>query len=181
MQEYILIEQNLKILRKLTERGKLDRSWSSVEESLPPFLRAVLLADGTVTSLISAFMGEEIDVVTVEQTFIKMPDELNFLELEKDATAFVRKVNLIGRTTNKEYASAESLLNPALIGTDLFRALTDEGVGMGEVLRNNARGSYREIINIDDTLTKIAERTYAVYLDGRPSILITEAFIIDNF
>ena len=103
------------------------------------------------------------------------------LELEKDATAFVRKVNLIGRTTNKEYASAESLLNPALIGTDLFRALTDEGVGMGEVLRNNARGSYREIINIDDTLTKIAERTYAVYLDGRPSILITEAFIIDNF
>ena len=67
-----MIEQNLKILRKLTERGKLDRSWSSVEESLPPFLRAVLLADGTVTSLISAFMGEEIDVVTVEQTFIKI-------------------------------------------------------------------------------------------------------------
>ena len=76
-----MIKKNVKILRKLTEEGKLDRSWSSVEESLPPFLRAVLLADGTVTSLISAFMGEEIDVLTVEQSFIKMPDELSFLEL----------------------------------------------------------------------------------------------------
>ena len=70
---------------------------------------------------------------------------------------------------------------PALIRTDLFRALTDEDVGMGEVLRNNARGSYREIINIEDASSKIAERTYAVYLDRRPCILITEAFIIDNF
>ena len=52
---------------------------------------------------------------------------------------------------------------------------------MGAVLRNKAQGSYREIINIDDTSTKIAERTYAVYLDRRPCILITEAFIIDNF
>ena len=176
-----MIKNNVKILRKLTEKRKRDRSCSSVEESLPPFLRAVLLADGTVTSLISAFMREEIDVLTVEQSFIKMPDELSFLELKKDATAFVRKVNLIGRTTNKQYASAESLLNPALIRPDLFRALTDEDVGMGEVLRNNARGSYREIINIEDASTKIAERTYAVYLDRRPCILITEAFIIDNF
>ena len=176
-----MIQKNVKVLRKLTEKGKLDRSWSSVEESLPPFLRAVLLADGTVTSLISAFMGEEIDVLTVEQSFIKMPDELSFLELKKDATAFVRKVNLIGRTTNKRYASAESLLNPALIRTDLFRALTDEGVGMGEVLRNNDRGSFREIINIQDASTEIAQRTYAVYLDRHPSILITETFIIDNF
>ena len=110
-----------------------------------------------------------------------MPDELSFLGLAKDDTAFVRKVNLIGRTTNKEYASAESLLNPALIGTDLFRALTDEGVGMGDVLRNNARGSFREIINIQDASTEIAQRTYAVYLDRHPSILITEAFIIDSF
>ena len=180
-QEYILIKKNVRILRKLTEKGKLDRSWSSVEESLPPFLRAVLLADGTVTSLISAFMGEEIDVLTVEQSFIKMPAELSFLELEKDANAFVRKVNLIGRATNKQYASAESLLNPAFIEEDLFRALTDEGVGMGAVLRNNAQGSYREIINIDDTSTKIAKRTYAVYLNGRPCILITEAFTVDNF
>ena len=176
-----MIKQNVKILRKFTERRKVDRSWSSVEESLPPFLRAVLLADGTVTSLISAFMGEEIDVLAVDQGFIKMPEELSFLELEKDATAFVRKVNLIGRNSNKQYAAAESLLNPALIGTDLFRALTDDVVGMGEVLRNNAQGSYREIINIQDTSTKIAKRTYAVYLDRRPCILITEAFNIHNF
>lgn len=176
-----MIKANVKILKELTEKGKLERDWSSVEESLPPFLRAVLLADGTVTSLISAFMGEEIDVITIEQGFIKMPDELRFLGLEKDDTAFVRKVNLIGRTTNKRYASAESLLNPALIGTDLFRALTDEGVGMGDVLRNNARGSFREIINIQDASTETAQRTYAVYLDRHPSILITETFTINNF
>ena len=175
-----MIKNNVKILRKLTEKRKLDRSCSSVEESLPPFLRAVLLADGTVTSLISAFMGEEIDVLTVEQSFIKMPEELSFLELEKDANAFVRKVNLIGRTTNKQYASQGKLAQSSFYRKICF-ALTDEGVGMGAVLRNKAQGSYREIINIDDTSTKIAERTYAVYLNGRPCILITEAFTIDNF
>ena len=177
----ILIETNIKNLRRLTEREKLNMNWMSVDKSLPPFLRAVLLADGTVTSLISAFMGEEIEVITNQQGYLPMSDNLSYLKLSKGDKAFVREVDLIGKTSNRCYASAVSLLNPILIRDDLFRALTDDCVGMGAVLRNEARGSYREIIDIDDSLIDTARRTYAVYLDSLPSILITEAFNIDNF
>jgi len=176
-----LIEADVQNLKRLTERKQIDMNWMSVDKSLPPFLRAVLLADGTVTSLISAFMGEEINVIINQQGYFVMPDNLTYLKLSKGDKAFVRKVDLIGKTTNKCYASAKSLLNPILIRDDLFRALTDDRVGMGAVLRNEARGSYREIIDIEDFSKTIANRTYAVYLDRYPSILITETFSIDKF
>ena len=79
----ILIEANIKNLRRLTEREKLNMNWMSVDKSLPPFLRAVLLADGTVTSLISAFMGEEIEVITNQQGYLPMSDNLSYLKLSK--------------------------------------------------------------------------------------------------
>jgi chorismate-pyruvate lyase len=47
---------------------------------------------------------------------------------------------------------------------------------MGDVLRNSARGSYREILDVRALDDERMARTYTVVFDSNPAILITEVF-----
>ena len=148
---------------------------------LPPFLRALLVADGTVTRLLSAYFAEDIAIGTQEQFEFDMPSPLSHLHLEAGDPAFIRRVELLGSESGRRYASAISLLNPATLDTKLFHELIDENVGMGEVLRNSARGSYREVLDIRRESEDSVTRTYAVILATRPAILISERFYLASF
>lgn len=143
---------------------------------LPPFLRSLLVADGTVTLLLSAYFREDIVIETSRQSMLVMPSDLPVLGLRAMGEVFIRQVQLLGSVSGKCYAIATSLINPAHLPSDLFEALIDENVGMGEVLRNSARGSYREVLHICQVSEGIMRRTYAVFLQQRPAILITEDF-----
>lgn len=143
---------------------------------LKPFLRALLVADGTVTLLLRAYFDEDVLVETTSQSSFTVESMLPHLGLAKGDEAFFRKVELTGSKTGHTFAEATSVLNPAALKPALFEALIKEDVGMGDVLRNSARGSYREILDVralDDT--RMA-RTYTVVLDSQPAILITEVF-----
>lgn len=143
---------------------------------MKPFLRALLVADGTVTLLLRAYFDEEILVETTGQSSFVLEFALPHLGLEQGDDAFFRQVKLIGRKTGHTYAQASSVLNPAALKPELFAALIKEDVGMGEVLRNSARGSYREIFDVRTVDDSRMARTYAVLLDANPAILITETF-----
>ena len=110
-----------------------------------------------------------------------MPSPLSHLHLEAGDPAFIRRVELLGSESGRRYASAISLLNPATLDTKLFHELIDENVGMGEVLRNSARGSYREVLDIRRESEDSVTRTYAVILATRPAILISERFYLASF
>ncbi|MBO6556364.1 MAG: DUF98 domain-containing protein [Pseudomonadales bacterium] len=148
---------------------------------LPPFLRALLLADGTVTRLLGAYFAEEIAIRTLAQREFTMPADVSHLRLTEGDSAFIRQVELVGGDSGSSYASAISLLNPAMLEAKLFHELIDENVGMGEVLRNSARGSYREVLDVRRETQDTVTRTYAVILASRPAILITEKFQIGAF
>ena len=149
--------------------------------ALDPFLRALLVADGTVTLLLSAYFAEAVQVVTLSQDTFLLDRELPPLQLRAGDEAFHRTVRLQGARSGRYFAGATSLLNPAALDPTLFRALIREDVGMGEVLRNAARGSYREVLEVRRTGPDSVSRTYTVRLDGRPTILITENFNIPVF
>ncbi len=149
--------------------------------NLPPFLRALLVADGTVTRMLTAFFAEPIHVRTQNQAPQVMPSSLPQLALNQGDDAFVRTVELRGSESGVCYATAVSVLNPAYLDAALFRELIDEHVGMGEVLRNSARGSYRELLDIRQQKAEQISRTYAVVLAGHPAILITENFEKSSF
>ena len=151
------------------------------DPGLPPFLRALLVADGTVTLLLSAYFGEEIRVQTITQMTQTMPQKLALLGLRPSDEVFYRAVKLYGASSGNQYASAVSLINPNGLNPGLFEQLIDENVGMGEVLRNSARGSYREVLDIRASSSEQVQRTYLVYLEGQPAILITERFNTDCF
>jgi chorismate-pyruvate lyase len=148
---------------------------------LPPFLRSLLVADGTVTLLLQAYFDESIEVQMLEQRGTEVSSDLAFLGLKLQDTAYYRRVMLTGQASHRTYAEALSLLNPARIHPDLFGQLIDERVGMGEVLRNSARGSFREVLDISRVSDSEVKRTYAVFVEQHPAILITECFQISAF
>ena len=143
---------------------------------LQPFLRALLVADGTVTLLLRAYFDEPIVVATTAQSGWVAETALPHLGLLVGDNAFFRQVDLIGGSSRHTYAQATSVLNPAALPPALFAALIKEDVGMGEVLRNSSRGSYREILDIRVVDEERIARTYTVTLDKRPAIIITEVF-----
>ena len=103
------------------------------------------------------------------------------LHLDVGDDAFIRSVNLTGSSSNRQFASAVSLLNPANMPVGLFSELIAEHVGMGEVLRNSSKGSFRQILTIEQPDKHHMRRTYQVSLEGQPAILITETFTLAYF
>ncbi|MBT4492399.1 MAG: DUF98 domain-containing protein [Gammaproteobacteria bacterium] len=166
---------HLKYLHNRTAAEEISAALDSLN-GLPPFLRALLVADGTVTLLLRAYFNEQISIRTESQFACATPEPLPLLALKTGDEVFMRSVTLSGGTSGHEYVEATSLINPSLLDAELFAALIDEHVGMGEVLRNSVRGSFREVLNIDIEDEEKVGRTYAVFLSGKPSILITERF-----
>lgn len=151
---------------------------------LPGFLRSLLVADGTVTMALEAYFDEIIRIETVLQEPRVLGADLPALKMKAGDKSYFRRVKLIGEQTGTCYAEATSLLNKNAIGDVLFEQLVDEHVGIGVILRNSARGSFREVLSIHlgSLLAGFdVYRTYRVSLGGVPAILITEEFPLDVY
>lgn len=151
---------------------------------IPGFLRALLVADGTVTMALEAYFDEVIRIETVRQEPRTLPCDLSVLGMKKGDTSYFRRVKLLGEDTGRCYAEATSLLNKNAIGDTLFEQLVDEHVGIGVILRNSAKGSFREVLQIKRASLFAGfdvYRTYRVSLGGVPAILINEEFPIDLY
>jgi len=151
---------------------------------VPPFLRSLLVADGTVTMALEAYYLEDIVIRTQRQGAFLADESLPSLDLNKGERAFYREVELRGAESDQLYASAASILNSRSIDTQLFDQLVDERVGIGVILRNFARGSHREVMSINEggLMTEAdISRTYRVSLNEKPAILITEEFNYSAF
>ena len=173
----LFIQSHLRYLNTIAPGVERDAtSFIAALNELKPFLRALLVADGTVTLLLRAYFNEEVQVETASQSSFVVESELPYLGLVKGDEAFFRQVELTGKKSGHTYAQASSVLNPSALKPELFAALIKEDVGMGDVLRNSARGSYREILDVRALDDERMARTYTVVLDSNPAILITEVF-----
>jgi len=146
---------------------------------LPGFLRALLVTDGTVTMALEAYFGEVIRISTTHQEQMQLPVAIPALEMHAGDTCYFRQVDLLGEQSNTCFASATSILNKRAIGDSLFEQLVDEHVGIGVILRNSARGSFREVLRLQRGGLMSGfdvNRTYRVSLNSVPAILITEEF-----
>ena len=116
--------------------------------SLPGFLRALLVADGTVTMALEAYFDEGVRVSTQLQRPEILPRAIPALNMNASDHCYFRQVRLLGEQSGSCYASATSILNKSAIGDELFEQLVDEHIGIGVILRNFARGSFREVLTV---------------------------------
>ncbi len=149
---------------------------------LPTAVRALLIADGTVTMALEAIYKEAIKVELSDQSMMLLDSDVPLLGLKAGHQVFYREVGLRGERSNRRYVSAYSLLKEGALSPELWERLRNREVGMGVILRNASQGSFRRVLHIDtgdlidqQDANKV-HRTYSVTIDDQPAILITEVF-----
>lgn len=147
---------------------------------LPPFLRALLVTDGTVTKILEAYFWEPVVVDTLEQRFEDALDPVPWLGVERGDPCLIRDAQLRGTDSGRCFAEAFSLIRTQLIPPDFRQRLIDREIGIGVLIRDSGLESYREVLDVGLDRTADGEaavfRTYRITIDHRPVILITEYF-----
>jgi chorismate-pyruvate lyase len=149
-------------------------------DALPPFLRALLVTDGTVTKLIEAYFWEPVVVDTLRQELVVAEDEIPWVQIAGGDRIMIRRARLRGADSGKAFAQAFSVIRTELIPTHFRQRLIDREIGIGALIRDSGLESYREVMEVGiepDTGDRDAVfRTYRIIIAGEPVILITETF-----
>jgi chorismate-pyruvate lyase len=163
-------------------------------ESLPPFLRTLLVTDGTVTKSLEAYYWEPVRIETEFQSVVRAEADIEWLDVAKDDEVLARNIRLQGEKSNQVYAHALSIIRFNLLPEELRDLLLAGKLGIGELIRDCGLETYRELLEIEaDDRKKSAMshcgarsashgeqvyRTYRIILNRAPAILVTECFPI---
>ena len=158
-------------------------------EALPPFLRVLLVTDGTVTKSLEAYFWEPLEVENLGQSPVTLLHDVDWVGIRKGEVALQREVRLKGIESGTVYAYAKSLLRLEFLPEQVKDDLLAGRIGIGELLRERGLETYREVRDIgseiDESLSpafnvsrcgELLYRTYRVIMKGEPTILITEKF-----
>lgn len=158
--------------------------------SLPPFLRALLVTDGTVTKILEAYFWEPVEVQTLSQEWVTAERPIPWIRVAAGDQMLARRARLWGRQSGTAYASAFSLIRTELIPDTFRRRLVDREIGIGVLIRDSGLESYREVLDVgaergpagpDDEAVELVFRTYRIIIAHEPVILITESFPVGRY
>lgn len=168
----------------LDDRGFLGKE-RHISAALPPILRTLLVTDGTVTKTLGAYFWEPIQVDTLEQKFVTAKQPIPWLNVIQGASILVRTARLSGVDSGKVFANAFSVIRTELIQDQFLSQLLGRKIGIGELIRDSGMESYREILEISNAQTADGNiniiRTYRLFIDKEPVILITESFPLSTY
>jgi chorismate-pyruvate lyase len=162
-------------------------------QALPPFLRALLVTDGTVTKILEAYFWEPVEVVTLQQELVSAEHPIDWIRVIPGEQVLLRRARLSGADSARIYATAFSVIRPKLIPETFRQRLVDREIGIGVLIRDSGLESYREVLDVgmepmaetsDATAlgqSDLVFRTYRIIIEGEPVILITESFPLDLF
>jgi chorismate-pyruvate lyase len=162
--------------------GTIDRQDGTAValDGLAPFLRALLVTDGTVTKIIEAYFWEPVVVDTLRQEFVVAADEIPWIGISGGERIMVRRARLRGADSGKHFAHAFSVIRTELIPDHFRQRLIDREIGIGVLIRDSGLESYREVLEVgieqDAEGNDALFRTYRIIIAGEPVILITETF-----
>ena len=163
--------------------------------AINPFVRALLIIDGTVTKYIEAYTNEPVTVHLLEQTSHALCDDHQWLDAQRGAQVVCRQSMLVGDQTGCLRAFAESLIAVERLSPRMRQGLDSEPGGLGKILFDSGIETRREGLWFGrEQLTELPgpvgalcdgdflARTYRVIAGGAPLMMITERFPYhDNF
>ncbi len=160
--------------------------------ALPPFLRTLMVTDGTVTKSLEAYYWEPVRIedVIIRETHAEAAIE--WLDVAAGESLIVRSVQLRGGVSRRLYASAFSIIRTAPLPPGLHGRLLSGEIGIGELIREVGLETYRELLDFGAThdMTPFGGRatdvdcvyrSYRIVVDHRPAILVSECFPIHSF
>lgn len=165
---------------------------------LSTFQRILLTTDGTVTEILEAYLYEKIQVVKLSQAPVVLNEDIKPLKLRKGSNVIVRKILLQGKVSRKNFIYAESIIVPDRFDQKVRDGLEKSKKPIGQLWLEYRIETFREIVDsgvepANDVSEyfqitrdqKVLYRTYHVFSNKKPIIMITEKFpesyFLDSF
>jgi chorismate-pyruvate lyase len=185
----ILRDRNDLVVRHFRAQHRRPVALLDVDVSdLLPHQRALLVCDGTITSLIEAFTLEPLTVTLQEESMVPVAAEYAHLLGVHPATAIVRRrVIISGSESYQVYAYAESMLLPDRLPAGFLRTVREDPRGLGSALCRTMVSSRRELLWFGRITSlgwpdyplpplPLTSRTYQLVINKNPAMLISEHF-----
>lgn len=170
-------------LQKSLTHGHIDPS------SLSTFQRILLTTDGTVTHMLEAYLFEQIQVVKLSEQLISVSQDIEPMELIKGTDVIVRKIFLRGRISRRNFIYAESIVVPERLEENFRKELLETKTPIGKIWLEQRVETFKEIIDSGkEPASELASdfkinpqenilfRTYCVFTNQKPTMMITEKF-----
>ncbi len=174
-------------------------NWQTVTNYSKPrdtssFQRVLLKANGTVTAMLEAYLAEPIQVVKLSEHLTNMKLELPNLQSDKEELVIARKVLLQGKNSQCNFIYADSLILINNLDERFSNSLLNTKIPIGKLWTEHKVETYKEIIDSGiEPANELAKhfgieshenllfRTYAVYSQGKITMIITEKFPESDF
>jgi long-chain acyl-CoA synthetase len=179
---------------KLSSHDALSPDGTLRWSMLAPFLRVLLVTDGTVTRTLEAYFGEPIDVDVLSHAEVGSERSYPDIDVAIGDPIVRRCVTLRGRITRTIYAFAESVVVTRGMPEEVGRKLIEERKGIGELLGDSRLETYRELLSVGRTQAaewalhlgveksaSVLVRSYRIFSAGSASIAIQEVFPESRF
>jgi chorismate-pyruvate lyase len=157
--------------------------------NLSPFQRILLTTDGTLTEILEAYLLEKIKLVKLSEEVVKIAKPIPALDLDIGNQIIERKVLLQGKISLNNFIYAESIIVPERLDNKLKSRLIESQEPIGRLWLEHKLETFKEII---DSAIETAEelfdyfdiakedkmlsRTYRVFSNNKPIMMITEKF-----
>ena len=157
--------------------------------NLSPFQRILLTTDGTLTEILEAYLLEKIQLIKLSEELVKITKSIPALDLDIGTEVMERKILLQGKISLNNFIYAESIIVPERLDTNLKSRLIQSQEPMGRLWLEHKLETFKEIIDSAiETAEDLSEffniaredkmlsRTYRVFSNKKPIIMITEKF-----
>ena len=161
---------------------------------LPPFLRMLLVMDGTVTKSLEAYFWEHVNVVCLNQSRQTLDHDESLLDMKTGAQVLRREVQLTGDKSKRNYLYAASIIRTDGFAHSIVDDLIAGQIGIGELLQNEKFETYRKIVGVkqgqgsflkekfsNEQWGNTITRTYIIYTNKIPCIQVTEYFPVSLY
>ena len=163
-------------------------------EQLSSFQRILLTTDGTLTDILEAYVWEPIQIVKLKQENVRVRQAIPLLDIAAQTEVLQREVLLRGASSATNYLHATSLLVLDRLDPVLREELITTQEPLGKLMIQARLETFREIMKCSSRKaldegkvfgeppdTALISRTYRVFSQRRPFILITESFPASYF
>ncbi len=159
------------------------------KEVLGLFQKILLATDGTLTQILEIYMSESIRIVKLSEELKPSAAGIPIMKVEPGRDVMERKVALQGVTSGKNCLYAESIISPHCLGKKFRDGLIKSNIPMGKLWQFCKTETFKEVVaTFCQPAGYIADyfkverdcsllcRTYLVYSNRKPIMMITEKF-----
>ncbi|MEH2405206.1 chorismate--pyruvate lyase family protein [Nostoc sp.] len=157
--------------------------------NLSSFQRILLTTDGTLTEILEAYLLEKIQLVKLSEELMKIAKPILALDLEVGTQVIERKVLLRGKISLNNFIYAESIIVPERLDNRFKSRLIESQEPIGRLWLEHKLETFKEIIDSGVETSeelfnyfniaredKMLSRTYRVFSNQQPIMMITEKF-----